>query len=397
MTTDRLQAGPAPASGNGVILDVRKRSGAWIVRFLSEPRTSPEPLWFHIECSGVGGALVHFVWENASGCLGLHDPAALEHVRPVVRHDDGPWHRVEGVALKRLPQGGHAVSFEATGGNVRTAAAFCYPYVQADLEETLREIGPPWRRHVLGLTTGGRPLLRLEAPSAGRGRKGPAAYILARQHAGETPGSWVLDGLLRAVAAERRSGRLRRISWWVVPFMNLDGVVAGDYGKDSQPVDFNRSWSPVTMRPEVLAVQRDMARFAAKADRRLVLDLHAPAGGERQFYQFVANPTRPEKQQAAQRKCAAMLARQFPDLEPRTLIRQSGDPSRWPSRWNGDHTVCNWTWDHLDGTLGVTIETTYLSIGDGPFLGTDGYRGLGRKVARTAADWLLSASDARPA
>ena len=49
MAGRRLEAGPAKDSGNGVVLDVGLDGNTWVVRFLSEPRTAPERLWFHLE------------------------------------------------------------------------------------------------------------------------------------------------------------------------------------------------------------------------------------------------------------------------------------------------------------------------------------------------------------
>ncbi|NLW49770.1 MAG: hypothetical protein GXY85_02860 [Candidatus Brocadiaceae bacterium] len=395
MSVETLQAGPAAESGNGVVLDVCRRRDTCVVRFLSEARTSPQPLWFHLECTGAAeGARLEFRWENAGACLGLHSPDLLAHVRPVVRRDEGPWQRVGPVRVRRLPHGEHGVSFETPAGRRRTCAAFCYPYGPADLAATLHEIGRPWRRTVLCPTAAGNPLPRLAAAPDRRTGRAPSAYFLARQHAGETPGSWVLDGLLRAVSAERRGGPLRRVAWHVVPFADLDGVVQGNYGKDSQPVDFNRSWNAVPMRHEVLAIQRDAGRVVASAGPCLLVDLHAPAGGERQFYQFVAHPGRPAEQREAQRSVLRALARQFPGVEPDALRRENGYQARAETRWDGNHTVTNWAWDRLGGTPAVTIETTYLCLADGHYLEPADYRQLGGKVAVAIAEWLLAGGPA---
>ena len=52
MAEQSLQAGKASASGNGAVLDVRSEDGTWIVEFMSEARTAPERLWFHLKCVG---------------------------------------------------------------------------------------------------------------------------------------------------------------------------------------------------------------------------------------------------------------------------------------------------------------------------------------------------------
>jgi len=46
--------------GNGVVTAVRRRRDVWHVEFMSEPRTSPEPLWFYVRCTGAGGRSIRF-------------------------------------------------------------------------------------------------------------------------------------------------------------------------------------------------------------------------------------------------------------------------------------------------------------------------------------------------
>jgi len=231
------------------------------------------------------------------------------------------------------------------------------------------------------MTGQGRPLPRLRAarPDAVAG-----AYVVARQHSGETPGSWVLDGLLRAVSEAAETERLSRIEWWAVPFVDLDGVIAGDYGKDAMPRDFNRSWALMPMRPEVQAIQRDMRRFAGSCARRMVLDLHAPGGGERAVYQFLPRDERPEEQKKAGAAFTPFLAAELPEIPPDSLARVP----RYPSRWTTGDTATTWSWDHLDRTPGVSIETAYQGLENGPWFEPEDYRRIGAGIARAVAACL---------
>jgi len=417
MADQELKVGPAEVSGNGAVLAVRSSGRAWVVEFMSEPRTSPEPLWFHLECKDAGGRPIRFVWRNADGCLGLGGAESLRNVRPVVRLDGGPWQRLGSVRLRRRPSGGHVLTFATPAPCDRAAAAFCYPYGPADLERTRERIADTWEAEPIGLSGKGRPLTRLRAIAAVKGEP-PGVYVLARQHAGETPGSWVLDGLLRAVASKRRGGNpLRRVEWWAVPFVDLDGVVEGNYGKDALPIDFNRAWNPMPLRPEVLAIQRDMRRFVGRVGPRLVIDLHAPGGGEKQFYMFLCRDERPARQRAMGESLAECLANEFKEMPRKDLVKRNGAPTpqhakgealpdgrpdesrevprealvrvpRYPSRWDANHVLTGWAWDHLDETAGVTFETAYQAIEEGAWLEPRGYRQIGRRIARIALAWL---------
>jgi hypothetical protein len=325
---------------------------------------------------------VRFFWRNAALCLGLRDVASLTSVRPVVCMDDGEWRRVEETSLVQSPTGHVALQFETPEGCTDCSAAFCFPYGHSQLRRAVRETAGTWHIETLDVSAGGRPLVRLLSPSAEGNEAG--VYIVARQHSGETPGSWVLDGILRAVAGEDAGGPLHDADWWAVPFVNVDGVVEGDYGKDPMPADFNRAWAPMPLRPEVYAIQRDMMHFAGRYGRRLVLDLHAPGGGETGLYQFLPREGRPDEQRTAAESFAPLLAAQFPDVPAESISRVPD----YPSRWDSNHTATCWAWDHLDGTLGVSIETSYQALTEEVRLLPEDYRDIGRRLAAVAVAWL---------
>ena len=77
--------------------------------------------------------------------------------------------------------------------------AFCFPYGQDELDRLVAASG--LRLQAVGACERGRPLLRLDNGPGERGSSRPGLFILACQHSGETPGSWVLDGLLKRLAS----------------------------------------------------------------------------------------------------------------------------------------------------------------------------------------------------
>jgi hypothetical protein len=378
-------------SGNGVVLDIRGTRGEWVVEFMSEPRNGTERLWFNLECIGAGGRKVRFVWLNAHLCLGTGSAEAMANVRPVVRLGDGDWQRVNGVEVHERPLGGHFLAFTTPAPCPRVQAAFCYPYGPDDLKTTLRATKGFWEVATIGLTGKGRELLRLHAPADRRRPGRPGVYIVARQHAGEVPGTWVLDGILRAVAREHSPGRLRRIEWWAVPFVDLDGVVEGNYGKDCFPIDFNRSWAEMPMRPEVGAIQQDMRYFADRRSRRLILDLHGPGGGETRVYMMHPRKNAPKAQREAAQSLKERICEQIPEQPPERL----GVVPRYGVRWDWRHSLSSWAWAGLNRTLGVTIETAYQPMNDGRWSDRDDYREIGRRIANAAAVWLTGKRKAR--
>ena len=69
-------------------------------------------------------------------------------------------------------------------------------------------------------------------------------FACARHHCGETMGSFVLEGLAAAFLAKDELGDWLRanVELLVVPFVDMDGVVDGDQGKNRAPHDHNRDY-----------------------------------------------------------------------------------------------------------------------------------------------------------
>jgi murein tripeptide amidase MpaA len=68
--------------------------------------------------------------------------------------------------------------------------------------------------------------------------------LSARVHPGETNASWMMHGLIEAVTADTpEAGALRQaIVLRIVPMLNPDGVILGNYRCGIAGVDVNRQW-----------------------------------------------------------------------------------------------------------------------------------------------------------
>ena len=135
---------------------------------------------------------------------------------------------------------------------------------------------------VLCISPGGR-----EVPYFTIGNGERSIVLTARHHACESTGSYVLDGIIRAMSRRPPAG----CTVFCVPMVDLDGVTAGDQGKDRAPHDHNRDYGrdrePVY--PEVRALRKYIDTH------RVIfgLDCHSPyhLGGEHDTVYVVRKDT----------------------------------------------------------------------------------------------------------
>ncbi len=116
--------------------------------------------------------------------------------------------------------------------------------------------------------------------------------MLARQHCCEASASYLLEGILAEVMSETPDGKFLRenAEIFAVPFMDLDGVRAGDQGKSRRPHDHNRDYSPNPIYPSVRAVMERCAKYGVE-DKIIAIDFHCPGWRERKsYFYYPANP-----------------------------------------------------------------------------------------------------------
>ena len=170
---------------------------------------------------------------------------------------------------------------------------FCLsiPYLQSDLQRFLsRHQGDAaLKADVLCKTAHDRPaeLLYLGCMD------GRASYRLAftcRHHACESIANHVLEGFMESVLADTPTGHWFRqhAAIVAVPFVDKDGVEAGDQGKNRKPHDHNRDYSGEPIHSTVAAIKKLLPAWSGgKLD--VALDLHCPSLGD-QLIQFIGGP-----------------------------------------------------------------------------------------------------------
>jgi hypothetical protein len=366
--------------GNGVLLGVDESSAPVVVRFGAEPRNSALAMWFHFRLTNLAGRAVRVILANAEQTLGGPDWSGN---RIVYRPAGGEWIRCEAAVAVDTGAGRTEWAWDIPAGGDAVEVAHCFPYQLADLEATLAELGGAFKTTTIGLSLGGRPMLRVYNRVPDKSSRG--AFLTVRQHAGETPGSWVLDGLLRHVAAAPKL--LDRIAWWMAPLVNIDDIVTGAYGKDPFPHDINRAYGPgAPRRPEAAAVAGDMTLMHSLCGRMFLADLHAPAHHERQNYV----PLRGWDDNATISPVAEPFAVAFyhacPEDIRSPIIHITPGPGL--SRYRGS-TANTWASQSLKIDA-VSVELSYQG-NEQTYYTIDDYRRLGAALAKTIGDWLFQA------
>lgn len=166
--------------------------------------------------------------------------------------------------------------------------AYSVPYSFTSLMSFLREIeGDPLRKSVMArrlLTytlTGNRcDYLTVSAPSAPenlkKSKKG--VVVTARVHPGETVGSWMMHGFLDFITGNSKEARVLRENFVfkIIPMLNPDGVINGNYRCNLAGVDLNRRWKDPNknLHPTVFAAKKMIKEFSREREIELICDLH---------------------------------------------------------------------------------------------------------------------------
>lgn len=150
-----------------------------------------------------------------------------------------------------VEQFAYTVTLEA---NDTVYFAYSYPYTLSDLHSYLRSIAADpshsshCRQRSLCKTINGNdcPVLTITdfTSNAAEIKQRKAVVLTSRVHSGETCASWIMKGIIDHLLSTTASARALRANFFfkIVPCLNPDGVVVGNYRTNLAGYDLNRCW-----------------------------------------------------------------------------------------------------------------------------------------------------------
>lgn len=158
---------------------------------------------------------------------------------------------------------------------------FTYSMLRASLAAIMGDpVARPWCRvKCLCSTLGDLRCDLLEISNwAVSKRQKKSVVVSARVHPGESNASWLVHGLLGFLLSPSPEAKVLRdhFVWQIVPMMNPDGVVCGNYRCALCGVDLNRQWRRPNeaLHSSVHGLKRLIARSKKKRGLCMYIDLH---------------------------------------------------------------------------------------------------------------------------
>lgn len=218
--------------------------------------------WFAFRVGSQTSAERELVLSNAGQ---VTFPNAWPGYRVMASSDGRRWYRAstqydgESLSIRHRPRG------------PSTYYAYFATYSLARLDRLLEHVSPAAQVEHIGRSAQGRPL-----PVVRIGAGETAIWILARQHPGEIPASFAMEGLLRRLAAsedEAVATLLQEATLYLAPLVDLDGAALGNMRTSATGVNLNRVWDvpDAGQSPEVVALLAAMERSGVD----LFIDIHA--------------------------------------------------------------------------------------------------------------------------
>lgn len=336
--------------------------------------------WFYwaFRVRGAGGETleVEFTKSNVMGVRG-----------PAVSIDHGhTWNWLGAEAVV-----GNGFHYRVPTGVEEVRFSFTIPYFESDLRAFLKRHNgdSALQAGVLAVSRKGRAIEQLRL---GRldGKASQRVLLTARHHACESLASYSLEGILETVLGSTEDGHWFRenVEFFVVPFMDKDGVEDGDQGKNRRPHDHNRDYAGESIHPSVRAL-RDFVPRWSEGRLKFALDMHCPyiGGKGNEEIMFVGGRNQEIWNRVQQ------FSKTLEEVQTGPLVYSHLNNLPYGTSWNtaantGDlKSFAQWASEQPGILIANTIEIPYANAGAKPVT-AESARALGRDLARALRTYL---------
>ena len=207
--------------------------------------------------------------------------------------------------------------------------------------------------------------------------------LTARHHCCESTGNYVLEGVLDSLVGDVPTGY--RVL--CVPFVDYDGVVAGDQGKERAPHDHNRDYIDNPIYPETKALMAYMNAHPTA----FLFDFHSPfhKGGSNDYPFIVKGSV--EKMEKIDRM-GDLFAESI--TEDSMAYRREWDLAVGESWVRGDSPTSAHFANGLPGAeMAFTLETTYFGRPGVVKFSEEGAIALGKSFAAALKKYIRTMQD----
>ena len=203
--------------------------------------------------------------------------------------------------------------------------------------------------------------------------------LTARHHACESTGSYVLEGVLESLIPDLPAD----CSVLAVPFVDYDGVLDGDQGKNRRPYDHNRDYTDAP----IYEVIRDLMDFGRSHDLKYTFDFHSPWHmGEQNDYVFFSRST--EAMEPYTDRFGEIMKAETSENE----LKYTGVWDVGPNeQWNDENSPNskNYFSKQPSVRLSVTMETPYFGVTEGTGkISQEAMPELGRAFGRSILKYI---------
>lgn len=210
--------------------------------------------WFYFRCAGTGGQALTFHIGNAGTSSYTN---GWPDYRVCASYDLEDWFRID----TTYADGTLTFRHTPERGQIYYAYFAAYPIERYRMALAEWTASGACDYEPLGTTLDGETLDLLTVGEPGEGK--PVLWVIARQHPGESMGSWWMEGFVPRLLDPTDAVAMaltERAVVHIVPLVNIDGARRGHLRTNAAGADLNREWAEPTAErsPEVLAIRNRM-------------------------------------------------------------------------------------------------------------------------------------------